>query len=129
MLGRTAFFLLVELASDDSGVSSMRAEIVPAISYSARNELQATLADIAPRVIKWRKVRLRICCRRQFGKCGREIFPCEFAVAGQDRPEHGADHLANHEANRKRKTADHSNGAQRKPVSQPIQHAEKSAQI
>jgi hypothetical protein len=58
--------------------------------------------------------------RRQLGKCGRKIFPCEFAVAGQDRPEHGANQLANHEANRKRKTADHGNDAQRKPVSQPI---------
>ena len=56
----------------------------------------------------------------QIRKCGGEIFPCEFAVARQDRPEHGADHLAEYEANRKRKIADHSNGAQRKPVSQPI---------
>ena len=66
---------------------------------------------------------------RQFCKGGGEIFPCEFAVAGQDRPEHGAKHLAKHKADRKRKMTDHSNGAQRKPVSQPIQHAEKSVQI
>jgi hypothetical protein len=34
--------------------------------------------------------------------------------------------LAKQKADRKRKMTDHSNGAQRKPVSQPIQHAEKS---
>jgi hypothetical protein len=66
---------------------------------------------------------------RQFCKGGGEIFPCEFAVAGQDRPEHGANRLSKHEADRERKMADHSNDAQRKPVSQPIQHAEKSVQI
>lgn len=64
----------------------------------------------------------------QIRKCGGEIFPCEFAVARQDRPERGAKHLAKQKADRKRKMTDHSNGAQRKPVSQPIQHAEKSAQ-
>ena len=82
----------------------------------------------APRVMKWRKGEAANLRRRQLGKCGGEIFPCEFAVAGQDRPEQGANHLSKPEADRKRKMADHSNGAQRNPVSQPIQHAEKSAQ-
>jgi hypothetical protein len=50
-------------------------------------------------------------CRPPFGKWGRKIFPCAFAVAGQDRPEHGADHLDSHQAKGKRQTADHSNGA------------------
>ena len=29
---------------------------------------------------------------------GGEIFPCELAIAGQDRPQHGSDKLAQREA-------------------------------
>ena len=47
--------------------------------------------------------------------CGK-IFPCELAVPGQDRPQEGANDLAEHEAYRQGKPADHSDRAQRKPI-------------
>ena len=42
--------------------------------------------------------------------CGK-IFPCELAVAGQDRPQKGANDLAEHEAYREGEPADHSDRA------------------
>ena len=66
--------------------------------------------------------------RRLFVSEGRgKIFPCEFAVAGQDRPQERTDALAKDKADRKRKVAAHRDRAQRKPVNEAIQHAEKSA--
>ena len=83
---------------------------------------------LAPRVVKWRNVSRRISDAGLFvcEGCGK-IFPCELAVAGQDRPQKGANDLAEHKAYRKREPADHGDRAQRKPVNQAIQHAEKSA--
>ena len=61
-------------------------------------------------------------------RCGK-IFPCELAVAGQDRPQKGANDLAEHKAHREGEPADHSDRAQCKPVNQAIRSCRKKYDI
>ena len=56
-----------------------------------------------------------------------EIFPCELAVARQDRPQERANHLAEHKAHREREPANHGDRAQCEPVYQAIHHEKKGA--
>jgi hypothetical protein len=65
---------------------------------------------------------------RQFWKRQPRDFPLRVCGRGAGSPRARANQLSKAEADCERKTADYSNSAQRNPVSQPIQHGEKSVQ-